>query len=145
MGRRKDAIYCGDACGNKVRTKRFDLTPKGLAAASAKRRKHYEEYPERHILARVKHRAKTLGLPFDLTEADIQIPPVCPVLQIPIVIHFGRGNGPKINSPSLDRIRPELGYTKGNVRVISQRANLLKSDATIAELEAVLTDLKKLS
>ena len=46
------------------------------------------------------------------------------------------------NSPSLDRIRLELGYVKGNVRVISGRANLLKNDATIEELEAVLGDMK---
>jgi hypothetical protein len=40
-------------------------------------------------------------------------------------------------SPSLDRIVPKLGYTVGNVCVISQRANILKRDATPDELYAV--------
>ncbi|WP_145960516.1 hypothetical protein [Novosphingobium meiothermophilum] len=41
------------------------------------------------------------------------------------------------NSPSLDRIEPELGYVPGNTIVISNRANRLKSDATIDELRAI--------
>jgi hypothetical protein len=41
-------------------------------------------------------------------------------------------------SPSLDRIVPELGYVKGNVRVISDRANRIKRDATLEELRAIV-------
>lgn len=41
------------------------------------------------------------------------------------------------NSPSLDRIEPDLGYVAGNAIVISNRANRLKSDATIDELRAI--------
>ena len=39
---------------------------------------------------------------------------------------------------ALDRVRPEAGYTKGNIRVISFRANRLKSDAKPDELRLVL-------
>jgi hypothetical protein len=38
------------------------------------------------------------------------------------------------NSPSLDRIVPEVGYIDGNVRVISDRANRLKSNRTLVQL-----------
>ena len=48
-----------------------------------------------------------------------------------------------MNSPSLDRIRPQLGYVAGNVRVISNRANHLKSNGTISEFEAVLAYMKR--
>ena len=41
-------------------------------------------------------------------------------------------------TPSLDRFVPNLGYVKGNIRVISFRANRLKSDATIDEMRQVL-------
>jgi hypothetical protein len=41
------------------------------------------------------------------------------------------------NSPSLDRIIPELGYVKGNIMVISHKANTIKSNANIEELEKV--------
>lgn len=66
------------------------------------------------------------------------------VLGIPIVKTHGTSGkvGYRPNAPSVDRIRPELGYVKGNVRVISSRANLLKNNAEIWELEKVLEDLK---
>ncbi|MBB3990312.1 hypothetical protein [Croceicoccus naphthovorans] len=59
-----------------------------------------------------------------------------PILGIPIYIAKG-GRGGKDHSPSLDRIRPKLGYVPGNVIVISNRANRLKSDATIRELRDI--------
>jgi hypothetical protein len=84
---------------------------------------------------RAKARAKERGVPFDLDVKDLlPLPIVCPVLGIRLTFNGGRM---KRNSPSLDRMKPELGYVRGNVRVISQRANGLKSDATSEELEAV--------
>lgn len=52
------------------------------------------------------------------------------------------GTGPAPDSPSLDRVIPELGYVPGNVIVISWRANNLKRDATIEELEAVIAYMR---
>lgn len=89
-------------------------------------------YPERRILQGARRRAEKYGLPFDLTEEDIEIPDVCPALGIPLIQATGRATD---NSPSLDRIEPEKGYIKTNVRVISNRANVLKRDATWAELK----------
>lgn len=48
-----------------------------------------------------------------------------------------------MGSPSLDRIDSSKGYVKGNVRVISARANMLKNNATVEELTLVLKDLKR--
>jgi hypothetical protein len=48
------------------------------------------------------------------------------------------------NSPSLDKIIPSKGYIKGNVWVISNRANTLKNDASLQELELLVENLKKL-
>lgn len=81
-----------------------------------------------------KARAAKTGAPFDLVPEDIVIPAVCPVLDLPL--------DPQVNSniamsPSLDRIDPARGYVRGNVRVISWRANRIRSDATADELEAV--------
>ena len=45
----------------------------------------------------------------------------------------------------LDKIKKvllELGYTKENIWVISSRANLLKNDASIQELELLVKNLK---
>lgn len=85
----------------------------------------------------VKTRARKKGLAFDLTEEDINIPSHCPVLGIPLFHKRGKGTGPHDNSPSLDRIIPEKGYVKGNVIVVSSKANRIKSNATADEILAV--------
>ena len=68
-----------------------------------------------------KCRAKRDGLEFSIAKEDIQIPTHCPILGIPIKKNIGSGF--HRDSPSLDRINNRLGYTKDNIRVISNRAN----------------------
>lgn len=99
--------------------------------------------PKRSYLLAAKKRAKSLGVPFDLTEGDIIFPDICPVLGIPVVLQ--QTDGPRKrndNTPSLDRIIPELGYIKNNVEMISWRANRLKNDAKLYELERLVKYMK---
>ena len=42
------------------------------------------------------------------------------------------------SSPSLDRIVPEKGYNKGNVVVVSFKANRMKNNGTVEDLRKVL-------
>src|SRR5215472_4532516 len=74
----------------------------------------------RYFLANTKARAKSKRLPFDLTLEDLVIPEVCPVLGIKLVKRKGHFAD---ESPSIDRIIPEKGYVKGNVQIMSYRAN----------------------
>ena len=90
--------------------------------------------PVPHMLARIKRRAKEKGFAFSITHEDIQVPAVCPVLGIPLYVGDG---GPTDNSPELDRIDNNKGYVKGNVMVVSRRANRIKNDATLDELERI--------
>lgn len=87
------------------------------------------------ILNEARKRAKIKNVPFDLTEKDIIVPELCPVLNIPLISGIGKRTD---NSPSLDRVVPEKGYIKSNIRIISNRANVLKNNATIEELRAVI-------
>lgn len=84
------------------------------------------------LLAAAKERAKQKGLEFDITHSDIIIPDYCPVLGIKLE----RGNGR--TRPELDRRDNSRGYVKGNVFVISGRANRIKADASVEELQALL-------
>ena len=89
---------------------------------------------ERQLINSAKARANKCGLAFNIDETDITIPDTCPVLGIPLQ----RGSGAVTDgSPSLDRIDNTKGYVRGNVHVISFRANRLKNNATAEELEAV--------
>lgn len=104
--------------------------------ANAEKAKEYqiqyrESFLERYVINRTKARAKKQGILFDLDENDIKIPTHCPVLGLELKV------GDRVNnakSPSIDKIIPELGYVKGNIQVISNKANMMKNDATPEEL-----------
>lgn len=86
------------------------------------------------MCAAAKKRAKASGLEYELNWQQIQIPDFCPVLGIPLFV----GERQCDNSPTLDRLDNLKGYTEDNVRVISWRANTLKRDATLDELEKIV-------
>tara|TARA_S200002703_G_C3644148_1_gene197740 strand:+ start:45 stop:569 length:525 start_codon:yes stop_codon:yes gene_type:complete len=94
----------------------------------------------RYLLYRAKKRARDKSLPFDLELSDIVVPEFCPILGVKLEIQEGHSS---LCSPSLDRIVPEKGYTKGNVQVISMRANQIKTDATADEIMAVAKYMKE--
>jgi hypothetical protein len=87
--------------------------------------------PEVLLLRSAKHRSKVNNLAINITPEDIVIPEYCPILKIKL--ECSRVNASK-NSPSLDKIIPELGYIKGNIQVISNLANTMKWDANFEEL-----------
>lgn len=105
-------------------------------------RERRKKDPRRVMYDGAKHRAKVFGLSFTITIEDIFVPTHCPILGIPL--KFGDGHN-KYDSPTLDRIHPSLGYIPGNIAVISYKANRLKSDATIVELEALVRYVKSYS
>jgi hypothetical protein len=96
--------------------------------------------PERELLYGAKNRSLRFNLPFNLELSDINIPETCPLLEIQLC----RGKGSvQAASPSLDRIIPDKGYVKGNVWVISHRANMLKNASSLEELELIVKNLKE--
>jgi hypothetical protein len=95
-----------------------------------------ERNPERRLLHAAKMRARALKVPFDLDVSDIVIPTHCPILGIKL--KPGGSGRAKPDCVSLDRFKPSLGYVRGNVTVISWRANCLKRDGTLEEFEKLV-------
>lgn len=91
-----------------------------------------KDNPAYFLLKSAKTRAKKQNLAFDLELEDLIIPTYCPILEIELFKGIGKICN---NSPSVDRIIPELGYIKGNVKVISHLANIMKSSADIQFLQ----------
>lgn len=89
---------------------------------------------ERIMFQTAKRRARESGLPFNIEPDDIRklFPKdgKCPALGMPL--DFKCHNNAA--SPTLDRLLPELGYVRGNIAVISMRANRMKNDVTDPEL-----------
>lgn len=104
------------------------------------RQLYHKNYLERVLLSNAKTRAKRMNLLINIDEFDIVIPEVCPLLEIPI---FRGTNEVKSNSPSLDRIDTTKGYIKGNVRVISYKANTMKNDGDIPTLKMFIRNLER--
>lgn len=138
----------GDALRAKAAARRAK-DPEKLRAASQRfrdrhpgcARDYYRSDPVRNLYRAAKRRAETKGIEFSIELDDVVIPSACPVLGVPLVV--GGGQGFKEGSPTLDRVVNNRGYVKGNVAVISWRANRLKSDATLAELLAITAYLKE--
>lgn len=97
--------------------------------------------PVQTLLIETRSRAKAVGVSFDLTEDDLAIPVVCPVVGCEL---RWDGNGRTDQSPSVDRIDPTKGYVRGNVAVISWLANRIKSNCSDpAVFEAIAAYLRR--
>ena len=59
---------------------------------------------------------------------------VCPILKIPLQYANGKLCD---SSATLDKLDPSKGYVPGNVWIISDKANRMKSDATLEEITKV--------
>jgi hypothetical protein len=95
-------------------------------------RKWKAKHREKTLFQQAHYRAKTKKIPFDIEISDIIIPEICPILQIPLKKTI---DGDRQHSPSLDRIDNDKGYTKGNIQVISNKANSMKHAADKKELQ----------
>jgi hypothetical protein len=104
--------------------------------------KKLETCPEYDLYRGAKTRAVKAGLGFSITVEDITIPETCPYLDIPITRSVGNHSD---NSPTLDRINPDKGYTLGNVEVVSFRANRIKNDGFAYEHRLIADRLDALN
>jgi hypothetical protein len=94
---------------------------------------------ETHLFTQSKNRARRAGLEFSITKEDIIIPEKCPYLGVTLTRLWGLG---RVDSnASIDRIDSTKGYTADNIEVISFKANLLKRDASIRELQVFATNI----
>lgn len=154
--------YCSYACRNQGRAERIMVTCANtlcgrrfeFSEGRARFERATEHYcsrscqnmthgmagsPRHKIWERTKKRAREKGIKFNLTVHDVpEVPNRCPVLGIKIKANSEAG--PLDSSPSVDRIDPTKGYVPGNVRIISNRANRLRSDGTAEELRKVAAD-----
>lgn len=122
-----------------ARKRYYDSNKQKLKTVMVNKKIKLGEFYIRGALASIKSKCKTRNILFDITVDDIRIPEFCPILGIKLEYNGGRGRKvSKDNSPSIDRVKPELGYSKGNVVVISNKANKLKTNATLAEMKQLV-------
>lgn len=128
---------------------RKGILPKSCGCMKKAGYTHPKSRPDKKYETRLLHYAwrnsRRRGETCTLTVDDIPpIPTHCPVLGIPLV-PGGKGGKSVDNSPSVDRIDSRKGYEVGNIWIVSQRANRIKSDATLSELKLLVEALEKVT
>jgi hypothetical protein len=105
--------------------------PETVKRVKEQSKKYWRQSWSKYKLSSLRNKAKRQGLDFDLEECDLVLPELCPVFGIPLAIS---DNKLSANSPSVDRIDNSKGYVKGNIVVVSHKANSMKRAATLAEM-----------
>ena len=96
-------------------------------------------------LTNIRNRSKKYSIPLDITKQNLidmqNESDTCPCCFEPFDFNLNGPNDP--HSPSVDRIIPELGYVKSNVKMICLGCNRQKNDSSIEQLEQVIRYMKK--
>ena len=112
-----------------------------------RRRELHKEDPRIRLRGGARGRAIEKGIEFDLpTYKDLpKCPTKCPILRIPLIVGSDKNSngGGTDNSPTLDRINNNKGYIKGNIQIISRKANQMKSNADLEDIRRLYLFMKK--
>ena len=104
-------------------------------------RDRYLDNPIPQMLSNSRIRAQKKSIPHTIDASYLEkIWPkdnMCPVLGSKFEMGYKNGKS-KNFSPSLDRIITKKGYVYGNLVIISDIVNRLKSDATLEDMEKIL-------
>jgi hypothetical protein len=96
----------------------------------------------REMFKAAKYRANNDCLPFDLTIEYMEAIAMdyCPVTGelLDWDLEFSEKGKRNPMAPSLDKVIPSLGYTQGNVAIICNQMNTLKSDMTLEQLNQLV-------
>ena len=114
----------------------------GNPKALARRRELHRLDPRPKMYSRARERCKVTGFKFNLKSYK-DIPKssnYCPLLNIPMFVSSGIATD---NSPTLDRIDNNKGYIKGNIQIISRKANQSKSNLSFKEYETMYFNMKR--
>lgn len=118
---------------------------KRLAKSKTQRRASKIKTPVAHwariAFYNAKQRAKVMGVPFTITKEWLcdHAPIVCPLLEITLL--YGADKSAD-NVASVDRKDSRGGYTPDNCCIISFKANRMKNNATVAELELLVKNMR---
>jgi len=126
-------------CRECERKRKREYRRTGREAAA--QRANPEAYQLSKMLQGSKKRAKEKNLAHNIDIEYLRslgLPSHCPYLGIKLRWKVQTGLGVKAKafpeSPSIDRIDSSKGYVKGNVIIVSHRANAIKNDANEQEL-----------
>jgi len=128
--------FKGSTCSKCGRNERYTKTARctncymeaGQVTDFGKRKKQ--------LLDRIKAQAKIRGVEFNISVDDVVWNTHCPIFGFEL--NYWATNARERDTASFDRKNSSMGYVKGNVSVISNKANSCKSNMTTEEIERLL-------
>ena len=128
----------------EAKRKKWNDSDGGYKARMLWRERHPEKAWAAAAIGTAKSRAKQKGVPFDIDAQYLIsiLAPTCPVFGTPFKLIFA--GHLSAESPTLDRLIPPKGYVRGNIAVISHKANSIKQNATWQEIQQVVDWLKEI-
>ena len=128
--------YCSDNCSanGRKRARAFNIPGRCKELATG-----------------AKHRAKSKGIAHDISGEYLlsiweEQGGCCALSKVPFDLSYDEGlqkGWSKKNAPSVDRITPNLGYTVGNVRLVTHQVNSAKGSYTDEDLMEMARRLLK--
>jgi hypothetical protein len=105
-------------------------------------KRYREKDPLRYILRSVISRAKRKGIPYDSFEIlynhlkEGYSKKICACCGKELVL-LNTGYGGNMDSASIDRLIPDLGYIVGNLNILCRQCNFIKTNATYEQIYQV--------
>jgi hypothetical protein len=125
---------------NKCSLEEFHKVVHKYTNPEALRSRHQKD-PRKRMFKDCRFRSQQKGIEFNISLDDLEIPKKCPLLNI---VLSTSNSIVSPNSPTIDRIDSTKGYIKGNVWIISHKANTAKNNLTLKELKLLTKNLQKL-
>ncbi len=120
---------------------RESLTDNGLTRSVEWQRERRKQRPADYLLFDAKRRAEKKKVTYEISDVERQrveeviASGLCEMSRLPFMFLTGTRNP---YSPSIDRIKPELGYVDGNIRVILWALNMAMGEWGFETIRAIV-------
>lgn len=124
--------------------RRSEYNKRNSAYFNKKAKEYNAKNPFHYAFKRLRLRAKQGNYPFDLDQDFLESiwTGRCAIFNTELCLPYSTTSTDH-NKATIDKINPTLGYVRGNIQWVSNKANLIKSFGTREEHQLIVDYMKK--